>query len=402
MADIVGKGKRFLQRMRRRVIHAWQTIWAKRHYYTTLQSYVNVSPNKAQILSQRVDDLVYTPIEDCAELYPGGQGVVRKACIKNATCFVFSDIILLDDGQCMYELKELEELQPIANYMDEILLKDTDHWCKLKNCHQTRYIEKAIKIGGMYGFNYYHFMFQLLPRMLETSDIDSSAPLLIDYSARDIPSMRQLVEWFNNEGREVIYMEYDVAYTAAELYIITSPNFCVPHFKPIRYSFDKVAAYSKSCLDRMRENTFPYKKDVCTSKKIFICRNQCSKRRSYNEQELVDIAVELGFTPVAPEKYSMAEQMAIFNEAEIIIAPSGAALTNLLFVNPQCTLILLVSRRGLSTATFGSLINMYGASFVEIADGVADNAKYEEQKNFHIDKIEFLKVIKSIVSKSAK
>jgi capsular polysaccharide biosynthesis protein len=50
-----------------------------------------------------------------------------------------------------------------------------------------------------------------------------------------------------------------------------------------------------------------------------------------NEEELCDELQECGFTRVHCEDLTAREQRKLFSEAEMIIAPHGAALTNLVF-----------------------------------------------------------------------
>ena len=42
----------------------------------------------------------------------------------------------------------------------------------------------------------------------------------------------------------------------------------------------------------------------------------------------------LGFSIVPPAEHSLDEQINIFNQAEIIVAPHGAGLTNVVWCNP--------------------------------------------------------------------
>lgn len=72
MFDIIGKGKRFVERNKRRIIHTWQTILAKRHYYTSLQSYVFECPGKAQILSICTEPTKYAINNNGVNLVDGG------------------------------------------------------------------------------------------------------------------------------------------------------------------------------------------------------------------------------------------------------------------------------------------------------------------------------------------
>ena len=381
MGSVKDKGIRFVKRMRKRLIHAWDVVIAKKHYYVSMESYANEYPENIEVLSRRVDGLVYAnKCNKSVELKQDNRYVNRIVVLRNVIVFIYSDIILLHDGRCIYELKELNRMRAYANYQDEILLTDTDRWCKLRSCAKEQHIEKGIKIGGMFGFNYYHFMFQLLPKMLEIKNIDSSVPILLDAAARNIPSMRQLVEWCNRENREIIYMEYDIAYHVNELYSISSPNICVPNWKKgVRYTIP-AAEYSITDINALSQILMPHKSNTYPKKeKIFISRKN-TDRRKYNEDELWGIAKKYGFEMICPEELTMAEQIALFNNAKIIIAATGAALTNLIFCSPSCSLVMM-SNSHLSRAIFSSLILMRGGDVHEL---YYENVNNEYQNNFYI------------------
>ena len=366
MFDIIGKGKRFVERNKRRIIHTWQTMLAERHYYTSLQSYAFECPDRAEILAVRNEPTLYAKQDKDITLHDGGKVLVRLSRLRQATCFVYSDIILLDDGRCIFELKEMDFLHPIANFIDEILLKDTRNWCKLKKCHNIEHLKSAIKVGGMFGFNFYHFVFQILPKLFETKSIDASVPLLLDYAAHDIPSMKQLIDWCNKEQRKVMYMEYDIAYQVDELYTISSPNFCVPNWKNKKFRTGFVqCTYSPESLQRIFKEMSLHASKEKTPEKIFICRGRASKRRKYNEQELLDVAINYGFEPIYPEELSIEKQINVYKNAKVIIAANGAALCNLIYCQSKCTLIMLCGSE-LATSLFSSLILMRGGTVIEL------------------------------------
>ena len=341
MVDVIGKGKRFLQRTIRRIERAWQIMNAEKHYYVPVEEYLAEQPSKIEILSSKAESLVYA--RSNGELKGDVEINRLNYIVRNATCFIYSDIILLEDGRCIYSAKEYERWKDAVDFTDEILLKDTATWCKLKKCHQTRHVAKAIKVGGMFGFNYYHFIFQLLPKLFETSDIDSSIPLLLDRAAADVPSMRQLVEWCNKVKREVIHMDYDVAYLVDELYVISASNICVPNWKKgADYESIPAALYSPTAIDNVSKYLLTYKDKGSYPKNIFISRRS-TKRRAYNEAELWDVAKQYGYVKVYPEELNVAQQIALFNNAKTIIAANGAALSNLIFCSAGCKLIMLCS-----------------------------------------------------------
>lgn len=395
MIDIVGKGKRFIQRWKRRTIKLWLLMTEKRHYYTSLQSYALERPDKAEILSIRAEKLAYAMEKHNYIIENAGQLVLKKAKIKDATCFVFSDIVMLEDGRILYEMKELDNLIPYINFMDEILLKDTTHWCKLRKYHYTRNIDKAIKISGKYSFNYYHFMFQILPKLFEITNIDPSIPLLMDYTASEIPSMKQLVEYCNIDHREVIYMEYDIAYQVGELYTISCPNFLIPDLKRTLPAHIIGCSYSTKSINELVSRLLPYADEKPSSKRIFVCRNKAGKRRKYNEQELFDIARQFGFEAISPEKLTIEEQISTFHNADIIIAPSGAALTNLLFIKPGVIVIILYNLPSSKETLWESIIKLLGGNVIALFDSRCTN-RLKYQRDFNIDPNKLKETIKQI------
>lgn len=79
-------------------------------------------------------------------------------------------------------------------------------------------------------------------------------------------------------------------------------------------------------------------------RRLLISRAGQTTRRVLNEADLAARLAPLGFETVRPETLSHAEQVRLFHDAELVIAVTGAALTNLLFCSPSCTVIELRAR----------------------------------------------------------
>jgi hypothetical protein len=75
-------------------------------------------------------------------------------------------------------------------------------------------------------------------------------------------------------------------------------------------------------------------------KKIYISRASAKKRRVLNEKELAPILVDHGFEIVRPEELTYQQQVQLFYDASVVIAPHGAGLTNLLF-SKNCNVLEL-------------------------------------------------------------
>ncbi|MGG1664133.1 glycosyltransferase family 61 protein [Brevibacillus sp. NRS-1366] len=80
-------------------------------------------------------------------------------------------------------------------------------------------------------------------------------------------------------------------------------------------------------------------------KRIYISRADAKRRHVKNEQEVMGFLKNNGFACLLLDGLSVAEQAQIFFSAEMIIAPHGAALTNLVFSKPGTKVIELFSPR---------------------------------------------------------
>ena len=77
------------------------------------------------------------------------------------------------------------------------------------------------------------------------------------------------------------------------------------------------------------------------AKRIYVSRLGSLKRVLVNEAELEAALAARGFTIVKPETLSVREQVALFHQADVIVAPAGAALANVLFCRPGAKVIEL-------------------------------------------------------------
>lgn len=67
------------------------------------------------------------------------------------------------------------------------------------------------------------------------------------------------------------------------------------------------------------------------NKRIFISRAKSARRRILNEDELYTGLEQYGFTRYRLEEMSIALQIELFHDAEMVVSPHGAGLVNLLF-----------------------------------------------------------------------
>ena len=78
--------------------------------------------------------------------------------------------------------------------------------------------------------------------------------------------------------------------------------------------------------------------------KLYITRPEGVRRGITNESEFLPLLREAGFTVMAMEGKSVAEQAALLARTDVVMSPHGGALTNMVFCKPGSTVIELFSR----------------------------------------------------------
>ncbi|MBB6610724.1 glycosyltransferase family 61 protein [Pontibacter sp. Tf4] len=72
---------------------------------------------------------------------------------------------------------------------------------------------------------------------------------------------------------------------------------------------------------------------------IYISRSDSSVRNILNENELVASLEQEGFINVVASKLTIAEKIALFSQARVVVSATGAGLINMLFCNPGTRII---------------------------------------------------------------
>jgi capsular polysaccharide biosynthesis protein/tetratricopeptide (TPR) repeat protein len=77
--------------------------------------------------------------------------------------------------------------------------------------------------------------------------------------------------------------------------------------------------------------------------RIYISRRSAHHRRLLNEAAVLEVLEPLGFRVVELEQLSFAQQVSLFAQAKVILAPHGGGLTNIIFCAPETTVIEIFS-----------------------------------------------------------
>jgi hypothetical protein len=116
------------------------------------------------------------------------------------------------------------------------------------------------------------------------------------------------------------------------------------------------------------------------SRRLYVSRADADDRRVRNEGALISMLDDYGFERLVPSDHSFAEQVRRFANAEVVLGPHGAGLTNMIFA-PGTTLVELFG--SYRNACFFALARGMGHGYVSVTcrpsgdDMVADVSKLE-------------------------
>ncbi|MDB6176256.1 glycosyltransferase 61 family protein [Paracoccus sp. Z330] len=99
----------------------------------------------------------------------------------------------------------------------------------------------------------------------------------------------------------------------------------------------RVAETGRDLVAKMDKSHLP--------KRFVISRRKAKRRKLIGEEKLLELLEPLGFEPFVAEDYSPMEQIAAFSQAEMIVSPHGAGMTNIMFASPNCHAIELTQRQ---------------------------------------------------------
>jgi Glycosyltransferase 61 len=103
-------------------------------------------------------------------------------------------------------------------------------------------------------------------------------------------------------------------------------------------------------------------------RRIYLGRGETSRRRVLNEAAVLAALIGRGFVAITMDGRTIAQQAAMMAAVECIVAPHGAALTNLVFAPPAATVVELAAKNYALTM-FRDLAATMGLRYVAI-DGL--------------------------------
>lgn len=273
--------------------------------------------------------------------------------LPNLQLTLFSDIIVSGGNDCLIDYEGKIVISDVSANMNTEVYENANGFIisqqqEVAICKKIKHIsviDMGISVCSCFSNNYYHSLYDSLLKVLiiDSLIIDSDVPLIVDSNIKNIPQLYEAFLLFNRKRRDVIWVENNDRLIVKKLYYLNSIHIQPPQikradkicFSDFKYDISALQTLRNACMRANDHGIYP--------QKIFLSRKSHT-RRKYNEEDVIKIVERHGFTIVHTEECSFKQQISIFNQAEIIVGPTGAAFTNILFCHPGAVAICFMGK----------------------------------------------------------
>jgi DNA-directed RNA polymerase subunit N (RpoN/RPB10) len=174
--------------------------------------------------------------------------------------------------------------------------------------------------------NYYHWMVETVPkirylRAFESATQESVTVLVPANAPPFVEETLRLLGWPQSK----------VAFATESTYIVRNliiPSYPTRHASDFEWIRQEIVEAVSSELESVEESN------------VYVSRSGAVERRVLNEEDVMDVLADYGFKRYCLENRSLSENVRLFNQADIVLGPHGAGLTDIIFAE-DCILVEL-------------------------------------------------------------
>ena len=247
----------------------------------------------------------------------------RDRYIGTLSAHVFPELVADFRSVCRFKGSVINNLELLPSYYADVIPR-IDAARQNVGSLRHRHIDESIFVCHTPKYREYgHFLIETLPRLLIAKELYRKGfelPILIPADRPSYFDQFLLLVFYGENLRVVEFDDTTEAVTVKTGCLISAG---MASFHPLLRNMidDATAMFAHENLP----------------KKIFIVRQGCRStiqndyRVLENEEELVNLAESHGFFILEPQRYTIAEQVAYFRNADFIVGEASSALHNCLF-----------------------------------------------------------------------
>lgn len=266
--------------------------------------------------------------------------------LKNVGFTAITNYIIPADKYVIHQDFFAENIDRLNHKSESEYIPFKDSNCMIVDAakQQVQTFKGAITICLPFTNNYYHWLVEVIPKFQFINNLPSEFddyPLLVNGRVKKVPQLLDVLKVYQTKKREVVYLDAGTNVKVDNLVVIDALSWILLDLRYGEKNLLTDSVIHPLAISFLR-SILPVKTQQENKKKIYLSRKNQAVRK-FNEQEVIDVLETKEFEIIYPENLSFLEQVALFNGAEYIVAPTGAALTNLVYCKPNTKAICLIS-----------------------------------------------------------
>ena len=265
------------------------------------------------------------------------------AYLRNVTVIGGTRYLLTDDGRILHDEEAIHSSSDVtikyarARRVDENMIQ-----ISVKPRSEIS-IPAGVHLMVEGDTNYFHFVVEILPRLMLVDSLSEygGMPLLITGGLHE--NLLTALATVNDTGREIIELEPDVPYQVEDL-IYPSDTARILNIYGRRATKGE-GTLSVDWLRRVRASVIARVEGSGTApghRRLYVRRGK-KMRALVNEAAIEEMLIDERFEIVDLDDLSFRVQVKLFAAADLVVMPTGAAVTNVMWCKPGAQIMILTS-----------------------------------------------------------
>jgi len=289
---------------------------------------------------------------------------------KNALVNTYLSAVIQSNNLFIERINENERL-------NEGCIKNHNNSNAIVEVKIEQKIEEGFFLAGNGAWNWYHFLIEILPKLLLYKHFKTNI-LLVSEDVKKNKSMSEALNIIiDSTNFKIIYLKANTTYRVKNLYYINEVNKIEFNKLDSKINNLKTAYFRRKYILEIREkltNNYQPLNNYKKFKKIFLWRENTLRIPS-NQLEILDVLERRGFIKVDTSNMSLKDQIEIFSNTDFIVGTTGAAWTNMIFCNKKTKAIIFSPK-------FMNDFNAF-STISKICDVELHYLYYDTKTNYH-------------------
>ncbi len=316
--------------------------------------------------------------------------------VPQLNLYRFDDALVNSYSSCiLYNGHLMVESFNSFERFDEGFVRWNDNEKAVVKMLPVKHLPEGLFLAGNGSFNWYHWMVELLPKLLFVDNIPTKTILVNAEIQRFQSIIDTLSAVLKDTSYSIEYLEKAYIYQVERLYHINAISYV-----PFNMRGDRILGvgdvFMRGDLIRaLRKNLFDYfniEEVVMPTEKIFLKRN--THRVPKNQDKLEKALLQRGYHTVSLDALSLEEQIILMYRSKVVVGTTGAAFTNIMFGHSKSVFISFLPKSFKEFSCFSNLATLMDVALYHSFYKIDSKPSDHSTSKFSLDINSILKLCK--------